>query len=609
MGEQTLGELIDNNRRDKHMTVAQLVAQANLSQATYNRMRKDRADIKLPATLALLDALRLQVADVSPVLKHDYMTNETWQERLAATAEQVVRRQEPLAALTDLRAALIASRDHQLAQSLLVLYADLLVAKVQDHQSVAQQVAQQLYTQLAPAELWTRFEYQLAITCISYLDWAQMQALYAHFFAAVAPTAPLEHLFDDAYLAMMAAVLTRGEPVPILTVAVWWQNRQLLADNYTFALYRQFLPCCRAWLAGQHTQAQQAWTTLETTVKDLDGTAMTAYHQVLRRFWQLLQRVAQAPAKAACAALDCAHHTAVPPALPEWLAQVRQGKRIPVEALWQAMYLSKAAYYRQFTKLSSMKTSECFMALNSLRIESADLDERVETIGLNVAATQRQLQAVVAQVGAQKIPASALTVWQTRLQTTYQQTENVGYQQLGEWLAVIQAECAHQGLKARLHALRLYKQLIQYDNWTAFEYSLLVTILPYLPFSQGQFLFTHYLEAASQRPARVAGANEQDLDLIYLGLLNSAIAENDASAVTQALTWISQRWLSSRTVAFRIYQRAADCWLADPLDAAAINSLCHRVQATFGAQAQNVVLYLEKANTAITKIMKGVAAS
>ncbi|MCI2032649.1 MAG: helix-turn-helix transcriptional regulator [Lactobacillus sp.] len=602
---KSLGELIETNRHDKHMTVAELVAQADLSQATYNRMRRDHADIKLSATLGLLDALRLQVADVGPILKREFMTNETWQEQLATTAEKVVRHEADYTELADLRSELLTSRDPQLAQDLLGLYADLLLAKVKNHQSVASQVAQQLLEALSPYQLWTRFEYQLAITTINYLSWPQLQRMYRDFFQPLAPVATIEHLFDDAYLAMMATVLTHGQPTEIQEVARWWRQRRLLTNNFTFAIYRKFLPCCTAWLRGDHAQASQLWATLETALATFDGSDTTAYHRVLTRFWHLLQEVSTTCAICATRATAATGTTASTEALPSWLTHVRQAKMMPVEDLWHAMYLSKAAYYRQFNQLSSMKTAECFMALNSLRIESSDLDERVETIGLNVAATQRRLQDVIAQVSAQQQDPAVFTKWQTRLQATYEQTRNVGYRQLSEWLTVIQDEAAGKPMVAGVQAIRLYKDLIQYDNWTAFEYSLIVTVLPYLPFTQGQFLFTRYLASATRYPAQLAVATTQDLDLIYLGLLNSAIAEEDPAYVRQALTWIRTRWVSSRDVSFRIFQRVADQLLADTPDVDGYQHLMQQVQGVFGNQAQSVTFYLTNTWQQALHVLKG----
>lgn len=578
---QTLGELIEKTRSLKHMTVSDLTKQVGVSQASYNRMRHDQADLKLTTLLALLDALRLDVCDCEDVLRSQYFQGEQWQIKIEACATAIVRHQQPSSALMTLRQTLLQAHLIASSRTLLLTYLDLLQAKISDQQIQAAHHAQKLWQLLAQCSRWHQHEYQLFLPVITYLSWPQLKIAYTRYFGET-PQAGTEALLNDEYLAMLAHTLQNQTSTQVGMLCEWCQTRAILTDNVDFLVVKQFCQLIEKWLAGCQDAAKAGWATLQKQVQALQGANKSATLVVLQRLWPAVLRLSATSGQA-----SVVHPS--PPAdrtynLVTLVANLRQAKQVPVTMLYQSIYLSKAAYYRQFGQVEHIRTNEFFMALDCLRLQCVDLEAAAKPLGMQVITVQRALQQDVAAIASNQKPHYSLKQWADQLSTWAKTRQNVGYSQLRLWLKVVQAEQADQSMQAATAALQLYQQLIRYEGWTAFEYGLLLPILPYLPFAQGQYLFAHFLTA--QSPTTLLGVPPSARTLVYLGLLESALAGHCVKDLQTALTWIKQR--VHAPLQFGVYQRLAECLLAD--DNAAYQALLTNAAAICGP---NTCAYLQ----------------
>ncbi|WP_179394049.1 hypothetical protein [Lacticaseibacillus absianus] len=560
MTEVALIDFIDQTRRMKHVSIQALGRSAGLSSSTYKRLREGQAELKIHVLMNLMTALRLEMSDIDPYLADDLLTTQT---TLSATQElinAIVRRQVPPSAMSahSQRLRAVATRSGLPGDDLQAQYAELMEAKLTGDVSAAERRALDLYGALTTYTAWTGFEYQLILPCISFLAYTQLKRLAVRFFGATMPvvSAVAAEAVDDDYMAMLSNVIATRQSAHVGLVIGWMQARKTQADRMKYQLYLRFAHIVEQALLVGAAKAEGQYRTLQTVLLRIWPDQDCPFASVFTRLWAQVERLSR---------VRHLSTPAVPSGVPMPLAaplenfgalvsRYRQAKRERGDALRKALYVSKSAFYRFFSEGADAKLTVLMAAFDYLRIDGADLVTALEATELPLAAAARETFALVDTPPTTAIELQYLQTQIASLKTQAAATGNVGFAQLATLVEITWLHASDAPLAEAKAIAALYADLTAYDSWNAFEYRLVIRLLPGLDFKVAAFLFDRLIRTERTRSATINGLTPEDLDAVYMGLLQSALRSGVQANIQQATAWIMERRTPSTAIGFRLSQ-------------------------------------------------------
>lgn len=295
----TVGELITEIRKAKHLRVDELATSLKIAKATYSRILNDETTIRLPIFLKLLDLLRVEFAEIEPLLTRAWFPISDALDEMGAIFYQVSNTQITTGHYDH---ALIEQELHKLQTQFnqthnpgfhqLVMLMQVFNAELEQDLTAVKAQAEALYQELIAYDSWNSLEYRLIISIAAYLPFNRLRLifnklLYKKQQEAVTFPEVSSWQLDILYRQFLAAAMQSQNINNILLAEQWIRQRYIADTDLGFFALQRFCDVVDIMLTGDRQGAKLAYQTLSQNVRlimDLPAES-TQLEQQLHSLW------------------------------------------------------------------------------------------------------------------------------------------------------------------------------------------------------------------------------------------------------------------------------------------------------------------------------------